>query len=295
MNDHATTPPRWLQAALLAPGLAALLITFVLPVAWLARVSLLPQAVSLLPQAGPSVPATGLSAGAYARVLGDPFYWWIIGRTLGIGVVTACLAVPMAFPIALFLARSTSAWRGVLVVLAIAPLMTSTVIRTYGWMVILGRHGIINSLLLQTGLLAMPIRLDNGLFATVVALVEILMPYAVISILSTLGRVNVELEQAAALLGARLPQIVLRIILPLALPGLLTAALLVFVLAISSLVTPQLMGGGRVFVLATEIFNATTVTLDWPFAGALSVVLLILFGLVISLYQRVLARMEAQA
>ncbi|WP_264996423.1 ABC transporter permease, partial [Kozakia baliensis] len=181
---------------------------------------------------------------------------------------------------------------GLLIVLAIAPLMTSTVIRTYGWMVILSRHGIVNSLLVGSGLFTHPIRLDNGIFATVLALVEILMPYAIISILSNLGRLSTDLEQAGAILGARPVQVFIRIVVPLALPGLLTASLLVFVLTISSLVTPQLMGGGRVFVLATEIFNATTVTLDWPFAGALSIVLLVLFGVVISLYQRVLQRVE---
>jgi len=288
MTSHVTTPPRWLQATLILPGAAALMITFIMPLLWLAR-------TSLLPPAGLGMATHGVSFHAYGRVLGDGFYWWVIWRTLSIGFMTVCLTVPMAFPVALFLSRSTSRFRGVFAVLAIAPLMTSTVIRTYGWMVILGRHGIINSMLVDAGLLSMPIRLDNGMFATIVALVEILMPYAIISILSNLGRLNTELEQAAALLGARPFQVFGRVMLPLALPGLLTAALLVFVLTISSLVTPQLMGGGRVFVLATEIFNATTIALDWPFAGALSVLLLILFGVVISVYQRILKRVEIGA
>jgi len=286
MSVRLAAPSRTMQGALLMPGLVALIVTFVLPLAWLGWMSFMPP-VGTAPHAGI------LSLHAYKQVLGDGFYWWILWRTLYIGATTVCLTVPMAFPIALFLARSQSRWRGLLIMLAIAPLMTSTVIRTYGWMVILSRHGIVNGILVGSGLFSHPIRLDNGVFATVLALVEILMPYAVICILSNLGRLNVELEQAGAMLGARPSQVFFRIIIPLALPGLLTAALLVFVLAISSLVTPQLMGGGRVFVLSTEIFTATTVTLDWPFAGALSIILLVLFGMVIFLYQRVLQRVEA--
>ncbi|WNM08880.1 ABC transporter permease subunit [Komagataeibacter nataicola] len=121
------------------------------------------------------------------------------------------------------------------------------------------------------------------------------MPYAIISILGGMGRLTVELEQAAALLGAPLWKVFMRITVPLALPGLLTASLLVFVLSISSLVTPQLMGGGRVFVLSTEIFSQTTQALNWPLAGALSTLLLALFGSVIVLYQRAARRLEDPA
>ena len=285
MSGSMQAYPRWLRGLLLAPGLLALAVTFILPLIWLGR-------ISVLPRRGDGVALPGFTLQAYQHVLGDGFYWWVLWKTVWLGVLTAALAVPMAFPIALFLARTTTRWRGVLAALAIAPLLTSTVIRTYGWMVILGRHGMINDMLLWSGLLATPVRLDNGTLATVIALTEILMPYAIISILSNLGRLNMEIEQAAALLGATPVQVFRRVVLPLVLPGLMTAALLVFVLAISSLVTPQLMGGGRVFVLATEIFNETTVTLNWQVAGALSILLLLLFGGVISVYQRILSRME---
>lgn len=285
MSGSMQAQPRWLRGLLLAPGLLALAVTFILPLIWLGR-------ISVLPRSGDGATLPGFTLQAYLHMLGDGFYWWVLWKTVWLGVLTAALAVPMAFPIALFLARTTTRWRGVLAALAIAPLLTSTVVRTYGWMVILGRHGMINDMLLWSGLLAIPVRLDNGTLATVVALTEILMPYAIISILSNLGRLDTEMEQAAALLGAPPLQVFRRVIMPLVLPGLMTAALLVFVLAVSSLVTPQLMGGGRVFVLATEIFNETTVTLNWQAAGALSILLLVLFGGVITVYQRILSRME---
>ena len=283
MKVSVRKQPPWLQALLILPGVAALVVTFVFPLLWLARTSL--------------EPTTGhtLSLHAYVRLFEDSFYWWVIGRTIVIGLLCVVITVPMAFPVALFLARSQSRWRGTLTALAIAPLLTSTVIRTYGWMVILGRHGLINTTLLWAHILAQPTRLDNGPFATVVALVEILLPYGIISILSHLSRLDAELEQAASLLGARRLQVFWRVLLPLSLPGLMTASLLVFVLAISSLVTPQLMGGGRVFVLATEIFNQTTIALDWPFAGALSITLLAFFGIFVALYQRILQHVESQS
>ncbi|WNM08879.1 hypothetical protein RI056_01795 [Komagataeibacter nataicola] len=105
-----------------------------------------------------------ISFHAYAQVLEDGFYWWVVWQTVRIGLVVTCLTVPLSFPIALFLSRSTSPWRGTLAALAVAPLLTSTVIRTYGWMVILGRHGLINRTLLGLGVLSMPVRLDNGSF-----------------------------------------------------------------------------------------------------------------------------------
>ncbi|AQU88403.1 polyamine ABC transporter permease [Komagataeibacter nataicola] len=279
---------RLMHRMLLLPGLVALVVTFCLPVAWLLHMSFMPE-----PDSPPGHAA--ISFHAYAQVLEDGFYWWVVWQTVRIGLVVTCLTVPLSFPIALFLSRSTSPWRGTLAALAVAPLLTSTVIRTYGWMVILGRHGLINRTLLGLGVLSMPVRLDNGTFATIVALVEILMPYAIISILGGMGRLTVELEQAAALLGAPLWKVFMRITVPLALPGLLTASLLVFVLSISSLVTPQLMGGGRVFVLSTEIFSQTTQALNWPLAGALSTLLLALFGSVIVLYQRAARRLEDPA
>lgn len=284
-NIHTCFKPNWKVIGLLVPGIAVLFVSFLLPLAWLVRMSLMPQTAD-------GALATGLSIHAYSSILGDEFYWWEVWRTIELGLFVTLLAVPMSIPIALFLSRSHSSWRGTLTALAIAPLLTSTVVRTYGWMVILGRHGVINRTLIALGVLTHPIRLDNGTFATVVALVEILMPYAIVLMLSYFSRLNPELEDAAALLGADRWHVFVRVTLPLILPGILTASMLVFTLTISSLVTPQLMGGGRVFVLATEIFAQTTISLNWPIAGALSILLLTLLGFVISIYQRLIIKLE---
>lgn len=276
---------RGILLLLLLPGLIALLTTFLLPLIWLVRASFASSAMAALRDGDWTLES-------YRTVLFDPFYWKIAWNTLYLGVNVAVLAVILSYPIALFLARTQSRWRGVLTALAVAPLLTSSVVRTYGWMVILGDRGVINTALQSSGLTDGVIRLTNNYFGATVALVEILMPYAILAMLSGFGRLNTQLEEAAAMLGANRLRVFTRIVLPLSLPGVLTATLLVFVLAISSFVTPRLMGGGRVFVIGTEVYNEATVTLNWPLAASLSVLLLILFGSVIVIYQRAMRALE---
>jgi putative spermidine/putrescine transport system permease protein len=276
---------RGILLLLLLPGLLALGVSFVAPLLWLLRASF-------------STSALGGADGSwtlanYADVVLDPFYWRVAGNTLNYGLTVAAFAVVLSYPIALFLARTTSRWRGVLTALAIAPLLTSGVVRTYGWMVILGDQGVVNGTLQALSLIDTPIRLSNNFLGATIAMIEILMPYAILAMLSGFGRLNTQLEEAAAMLGANRLKVFWRIILPLSLPGVVTAALLVFVLAISGFVTPRLMGGGRVFVLGTEVFQEATVTLNWPLAAALAMLLLVLFSSVIVIYRRALRALEA--
>lgn len=277
--------PRGILVMLLLPGLIALVITFLLPLIWLLRASFASSTIG-------AFSGGDWTAQSYSAVLADPFYWRVAWNTLVLGFNVAIFAVILSYPIALFLARTESRFRGLLTALAVAPLLTSSVVRTYGWMVILGDRGVINGTLQSLSLTDGVIRLTNNSFGATVALVEILMPYAILAMLSGFGRLNAQLEEAAAMLGANRVKVFTRIILPLSLPGVLTAALLVFVLAISSFVTPRLMGGGRVFVLGTEVFNEATVTLNWPLAAALSVMLLVLFSSIILIYQRALRALE---
>jgi len=279
--SSASPHNRGLKAALLLPGLLGLALSFLLPLAWLLRISF-----------GSNAKATDWTLQHYASVLADTFYWKVAFNTFLLAGLVAVLAVLLSYPIALFLARTQSRWRGALVALAIAPLLTSTVVRTYGWMVILGDQGLVNGGLHWLGLIADPLPISNNFFAAVVALTELLMPYAILAMLSGLGRLHADYEDAAALLGANRWRVLWRIVLPLSLPGIATGALLVFVLALSSFVTPRLVGGGRVFVLATEIYGEATVTLQWPLAATLAILLLLLFGSVITLYQRVLTASE---
>ena len=270
---------------LVLPGVLGLCVGFLLPLGVMIRMSLNENG------SGGQLIET-LTLASYSDALADPFYWKVIGNTLLLGLVCGLAAVVLSYPIALFLTRTTSRWKGVLMALAIAPLLTSAVARTFGWMAILGDQGVINGALQSFGMITAPLRLSNNFLGTAIALVEILMPYAILAMISGFGRINTSLEEAAGSLGASKLRVFLRITLPLSLPGVFTGFLLVFVLAVSSFVTPKLLGGGRVFILATEVYSEATQTLNWPLASALSVILLVVFGAIVALYQRLIKRFE---
>ncbi|QOT15336.1 MULTISPECIES: ABC transporter permease [Paenarthrobacter] len=278
--EQATTKRnRRTYLALLLPGLLGLLVSFVFPLAYMVRMSFNKGAPD-------GVIEETFTLDTYIQPLTDPYYWRVTLDTFQMGVTVGVLCVIVSYPVALFLARSTSKWRGLLIAIAIAPLLTSAVVRTYGWMVILGTNGLVNSTLADWGLIDTPLKLTNNMTGVTIGLVEIFMPYAILAMISGFGRLSPQLEEAAGSLGASKFRVFTRVTLPLSLPGILTAFLLVFVLSISTFITPRLLGGGSVQVLATEIYDQTTGLLNWPFAAALSVILLVLFGLIIAVYQR---------
>ena len=283
-------PKRRLSGTVLAltiPGVIGLLVSFVLPLIYLFRMSL---------NTGDSsgVIEETISLDSYVQFVTDGYYWAMAWDTLVLGLVVTFFTILVSYPIALFLVRTESRFKGVLVALAIAPLLTSSVVRTYGWIVLLGNQGVVNQTLLFTGLTDRPLALINNSVGVYISLVEIMMPYMILALLAGFGRFSTELEHAAASLGANRWRVFWRVVWPLSMPGVLTGALLVFVLTISSFITPRLVGGGKVFLLATEIYDQATATLNWPFAAAISFILLALFGLVIVIYQRALRRIEAQ-
>ncbi|MFF0223747.1 ABC transporter permease [Streptomyces sp. NPDC004629] len=288
-GDGARAPrgPRTGRTALmlLAPGALALLFTYAMPLVWVVRMALNE------PLDGGAIRQT-LTFGTFTQVLGDGHYWKVIGQTLQLGVLVTVFTLLLAYPLALFLARTTSRWRSLLMALAVAPLLISSVARTFGWMAILGNQGLVNKTLQALALTDGPLPLANNMTGVVIASVEIYMPFAILAMISGFGRLEPELERAAASLGANRFQVLRRVVLPLTLPGVLTAALLVFVLSLSGYITPRLIGGGRVFVLATEIYDEAITALNWPAAAVLSVVLLVLFGIVIVLYQRAQRALE---
>ncbi|QIM16951.1 ABC transporter permease [Leucobacter insecticola] len=270
---------------LIIPGIIGLFVSFLLPLFVMIRMS--------LNENGPGGQLIeGATLTSYVETFADPFYWKVIGNTLLLGLVCGLFSILLSYPIALFLTRTTSRWKGVLMALAIAPLLTSAVARTFGWMALLGDKGVVNEALVNFGLISTPMRLSNNFLGTSIALVEILMPYAILAMISGFGRISISLEEAAGSLGASKFKVFMRVTLPLSLPGVFTGFLLVFVLAVSSFVTPKLLGGGRVFILATEVYNEATQTLNWPLASALSVILLVFFGVLVATYQRLIKRFE---
>ncbi len=261
----------WLLAG---PALLVLALGFGLPAAVLLRMSL-----NRTDEMGAMQPELGLQT--YAKLLSDPFMAEVALGTLGLAAGCAAMAVALALPVVLFIRAAPPRWRGPLALAAVAPLMVSGTARIIGWLAILGDGGMVNGLL---GALGLPEqRLINNWTGVRIGLTESLMPYAVLVLLAGLSRLDSRLDEAAATLGAGRMRVFLRVTLPLAAPALAAAFALCLVLGLSAFITPSLMGGGRVFVVATEIYDLALQTVDWPAAAAMAMLLLATLGVLVSL------------
>ncbi len=275
----------WLGFALLLPLALINLTAFVMPVLRLVEIS--------FREGRPGGVLTELhTLQNYKNFLTDSHYLGLIPSSLGLSLAVTLTTLVFAYPIALFLFRAPQRWRNLLFVITVSPLLVSGVVRTYGWMVLLGDQGVVNGLLMSLGMIDSPLRLINNYFGVYIGLVEILMPYMALSLIAGFGRLDPAYEEAAASLGAGRIASFWRIVFPLTMPGVLLGCLLCFVLAISSFITPKLLGGGRVFLLATEIFYQAMVQLQWPLAATISVVILLIFSVALNGYSRLSRRAE---
>lgn len=253
--------------ALLAPALVVLLLVFVLPLAFLASNSLHPG--GSMGRIGPQ-----WTLANYIRFLGDPFYLGILVDTLAVGLVVVAICAVIGYPVAYFLARTHSRWRGALTFAVLAPMLISVVVRNLGWLPVLGDSGLVNWLLLSTGLVSEPVKLVYNLTGVIIGLVHALSPFMIMSLITVIRGIPPELEEASTNLGAGPLETFWRVVLPLSRPGLLAGGLLVFTLSIAAYITPAMMGGKRVLLMAVFIEQQVRSVLNYPFGATASVVLL---------------------
>lgn len=277
------SPTRRMVFLLLAPILLVNAVGFMVPIINLAALSFR-EALS-----GGGI-GERITLGNWIAVLADDFVRDILLNSVGISLAITVAALVLSYPVALYIHRSDGLWRSILIVLVISPLLTSAVARTYGWVVLLSEQTGVPHLFTLFGMT--PPRMMFNTAGVVIGLTEILMPYMIVSLLAGFGRLDPRLEEAAATLGAAPLHSFWRVVFPLTLPGIALGCLLVFVLSVSSFITPKLLGGGRVFLLATEIYDQAIVTLNWPLAATLSILVLLLFGLVLVLYGRAVAALD---
>jgi len=210
----------------------------------------------------------------YQILLGSSLYRTIILRSFVVGISVGLLVVALAYPVAYFLVRTTSRWKGLLIAVTLSPLLASVIVRTYGWYVILNHDGALNGLLVAVGLADQPLRLLPSTPAIIVGLAHALLPYGVLSIMSSLNGMNPSMERAALSLGATRLRTFVRVTLPLTLPGVLGGFILAFSLAISAYATPAILGGPSTETMATMIRNLMIALLDWGLGSAMGVILL---------------------
>jgi putative spermidine/putrescine transport system permease protein len=249
---------------LLLPALLVIIVFLVLPTAWLIRASFFPQ--------DRLFEAEGWSLVHYAKAFGDTFYLSVLLDTFMYGAIVTCGTAAVGFPVGYALARGLSRpWHMFIVVL---PLTLSLVVNVFGWLVILGRGGLLNSMLLGLGLIDEPIRFLFTLPAVLLVLGHTFLPFQILAIMSVVTQIDPVLEQAAQSLRASRWTTFSRIVLPLAWPGIAAGSTVVFMLTISAFVTPRLIGGTHSQMLGSIIFEQIIVALNWPFGAALAVMLL---------------------
>jgi ABC-type spermidine/putrescine transport system permease subunit I len=220
----------------------------------------------------------------YRRFLGH-YYLRAAGTTVTVSVSVTCACIVLGYPFAYFLARIPASRLGPYMFVLISPLMMSSVVLVLGWVILLGPNGPVSELLRALGL--SPGRLLYNKPAIVVGLTELLLPFMVLPLTSSIENIHPSLEEAAQILGASRAQTFSRVILPLSRPGLVSGSLLVFSLALGSLVVPALLGGPADAMLGNVIYEEVMSSLNWPFAAAIALILLIVTSITMTIYLQV--------
>jgi putative spermidine/putrescine transport system permease protein len=262
------SPTRLTPVALLLPSLLFLAAFFALPALGLVSYSVLTQA----PDGTVGLP---LTLEHYRHFFATPLYARVLRTTLEISLITTALAIVLGYPVALVMVRSPPPIRQAITIIVIAPLVVSVVVRTYGWQLILGNGptGILNWLLLNSGIAKSQVALLYSETAVVIGSLHVFFPMMVLPLASTLGKIDPRLEDAARTLGATAWRTFRRITLPLSLPGLTVGCTLVFSLTAGSFVTPAILGGTSGQMLGVLVEQQILVVYNWPFGAAVATVL----------------------
>ncbi|HEV2652639.1 MAG TPA: ABC transporter permease [Rhizomicrobium sp.] len=223
--------------------------------------------------------ATGLSKtlglSAYSDIVTDWYFAGIFLRTLRIALLVTAASILLGVPEACIIRRVAPRWRSVCLLIGLGPLFISIISRTLGWALLIGSNGLLNQGLIALGLRHEPLDLLYTETGVVIALTHVLVPYILLGTWASLLRIDPSTEMAAASLGASSFTILRRIVLPQVMPGILSGAIIVFCLAASAFATPAIIGGRRLKVVATLVYDEFLNTLNWPLGAAVAIVLLV--------------------
>lgn len=252
------------------PGFADRRLLLALPVlAWLVVFYAYPLGAMLLQ----SVHGKAWTVAPYRQVLGGDVFWLVMWITLSVSVIVTACCLLLGYPVAYVMARAGKDRANLLMLLVLVPFWTSILVRSYAWMVLLGRQGIINQALLAMGLIKEPLRLLNTTFAVYVSMVHVLLPFMILPIYAALRAFDWRLMQAAGGLGAGPIAAARQVLLPLSLRGISAGCVLVFTLSIGFYITPALVGGTG-DVMISMLISDQVGLLNWPAASAMAAVLL---------------------
>lgn len=226
----------------------------------------------------------------YVKLITDAYYAGVLFQTFKVSIITTLLCLVIGYPVSYFMVRYAGRWNTLIVFCLVAPLLTSIIMRTFGWRVLLARRGLLNVWMTDAGILARPLDIINEPIAVYIGLVHVLVPFMVLSITAVLRGIDVRLEESARVLGASRWRTFRSVTLPLSLDGIATGAILVFVLTNGSFLTMLLLGGGQVTTVALLIFQQFNLTQDVGFAAAMGNVLLVTALICLALQARYVRR-----
>ena len=216
-----------------------------------------------------------LTLAHYVRFFSDSFNYSILWGTLLLGIKSTLLCLLFGYPIAWIASRAKARWQTVLVFLVILPIMTSVVVRTFSWIVILGRQGLLNQIALGLGLVNEPLRLLFTEVGVVIVLAQVQMPLMVLPILTVMSKIDPNLADASRVLGAGEWRTLWRVTLPLSLPGVIAGCILTYSACVTAFVTQTLIGGARLVYMPLHIYQQAIGANNWPFAAAISVIFMV--------------------
>jgi len=270
MNRHAALP-YWLAA----PGVMLALAFVAIPLA-------LTFGLSFAPFSDQTGIGQGFTVANYMEIASDQYFHEIFLRTVGLAAAVTGISILIGVPEAYVLSKLKPTMRAVSLVIVLGPLLISVIVRTLGWTILLGNEGVLNNALMTVGIISEPLRLMYSFTGMVIGLVHVLVPFMVLSVWTSLQKLDPATEQAAESLGASSATILWRIVLPQVLPGMLSGGLIVFAMSASAFATPSIIGGRRLKIVPTAIYDEFLSYLNWPLGAALAFILLV-FVLAVSL------------
>ena len=215
-----------------------------------------------------------VTAENYVKFFTDPYYLDVLARTVRVSFVSTLICLVMGFPLAYWLARMTSRWKNLMVILVVLPLFIGNAVRAAGWMTLFGQKGFVNYTLMGLHLIDQPLTLMYTEMAVVVGIITVNLPYMVLTLQSVIEGISRSIEEAALSLGAAPFQTFRRIVWPLALPGTLAGTILTFILAMNAYATPVLLGGPKFQMMGPLVYDQFSQSNNWPFGAAVSFVLM---------------------
>lgn len=238
---------------------------------------LLPLLNSLLPT---FFLQNGFSIKAYGDFFQDSYYLSVLFRTIRVALLVTAICAMFGLPTAYFISGVTRKWKGILIALTLFPLLTNSVVRSFAWINILGKNGIINLILLRIGIIKEPLTMLYTEFSIIIGSVYLFLPTMIMTMVGVMDGIEEDMIEAAATLGAEPIRAFLKVVLPLAVPGMIVGSILVFTGTMTAYTTPQLLGGNKKTMLATLLYQRATAIGDWTSAGVVAFVMIAITFLV---------------